>query len=138
MLCIILFVLSRHGMGETEGELMGKPSPLRWQATRHRLARTIGAMITSPITPLTPCRGRPYIGPMATTQLDKLRAALPYSSGAARREIAQQIADAAASAAAEPPPPLRWCAWCGETLAAGTIGDYCNEFCRSEDAAAPR
>jgi hypothetical protein len=31
---------------------------------------------------------------MVTTQLDKLRAALPYSSGAARREIAQQIAEA--------------------------------------------
>jgi hypothetical protein len=82
---------------------------------------------------LTPGRERPYTGPMAATQLDKLRAALPYSSGAARREIAQQIADA--SAAAE---PLRWCAWCGETLAAGTVGDYCNELCRSEDAAAPR
>lgn len=62
--------------------------------------------------------------------VDKLRAALPYSSGTARREIARQIAEANA--------PLRWCAWCGETLAPSVAGEFCDEICQAEDAAAPR
>lgn len=64
-------------------------------------------------------------------QLDRLRAALPYSSGAARREIAAEIATE--KLAAE---PLRWCAWCGETLAPSVAGEFCNDECRAEDAAA--
>jgi hypothetical protein len=67
---------------------------------------------------------------MATTTLDKLRAALPYSSGEARREIARQIAEASA--------PKRWCLWCGADLPPSLAGEFCDETCAAEDAAAPR
>jgi hypothetical protein len=45
---------------------------------------------------------------------------------------AGQIAEAEREATT----PLRWCAWCGETLSSDAIGDFCNETCRAEDDAA--
>src|SRR6266446_1006399 len=89
----------------------------------------------SPI-PLTPARRQSYTGEMsATAHLDQLRAAVRYSSGAGRRKITELVAEAAASATAKPV-PLRWCAWCGETLAPSVAGEFCNETCEAEYAAA--
>ena len=80
------------------------------------------------------------------TPLDRLRAAHRYSSGSARREFARQIVEVEecerkiAESTTEPtqifhdPIQVRWCAWCGETLAPSIAGDYCNESCKAEDA----
>ena len=73
----------------------------------------------------------------ATAHLDQLRAAVRYSQGSGRRKIAELVAEAAASAAAKPV-PLRWCSWCGETLPPSVAGEFCNDDCRAEDAAADR
>ena len=84
----------------------------------------------------------------AMAHLNQLRTALSHSTGSARRRIARLVAEQTAAAEAahdaataraaarQQPRPLRWCAWCGETLAAGTAGDYCGEQCKAEDEAA--
>jgi hypothetical protein len=84
----------------------------------------------------------------ATVHLDQLRAALRYSKGAGRREIARLVAEQAAAAEAaydaaieraiarQQPRPLRWCLWCGDTLAPSVAGEFCNSTCEDEDAAA--
>ncbi len=79
--------------------------------------------------------GRNARTPTQPIQTDPLPAAVRYSSGAGRRKIAELVAEAAASAAAKPR-PLRWCLWCGETLAPSVAGEFCDDDCRAEDAAA--
>ncbi len=74
-----------------------------------------------------------------SAQLDRLRAAHRYSSGSARREIARQIAEVEECERAiveETTVPKRWCGWCDETLPADLAGDFCNETCQAEMAAA--
>ena len=73
---------------------------------------------------------------MATTQLDRLRAALRYSSGEPKREIQRQINEICSGGAATPSVPLRWCSWCGDTLPLTVLGAYCNIDCRLAEQAA--
>lgn len=95
------------------------------------------------------------------TQLDRLRAAVRYSSGAARRELQRQIEDIVTQPVAEPvkepaiaapeprekpglvvaepvaePVAVRWCGWCGETLPLDLAGPFCGPTCEAEEAAA--